>query len=158
MAKAKDEVTDVEAPAETGMQAQQMGALTEILGRLVTRTEAGPIPQVPLARAKIATPWNPKGDRVRPTLSRPTYLNGHRLREITLSNEEITLLNQLTPGRYRNRKWLVVDTDTDGQGSAVQVYLPNKTEADRLEMKSVAKDLADALRLIVAEAEARKTA
>lgn len=131
--------------------------LVKILERLATRTEAGPVPQISMARAKIKTPWNPSGSRSRPKLSRPTYLNGHRLQEMLLSNEEIRLLNKLTAGKYQDRKWLVVEADTDRDGSTVQVFLPNKTESDRLSLKGKARNLTEALTLILDEAAAAKT-
>jgi hypothetical protein len=131
-----------------------LGKVAEVLEGLTRKADAGPVQQIPIAKAKFVTPWHPTGERRRPKLARPTFLNQHRLREMLMSNEEIELCNQLKPGFYQNRRWRVVTTDADGGVASMSIYLPNKTEADRLEMKTKARDLADALRMIVAEQNA----
>lgn len=136
---------------------KDLTTIAEVLHRLVDRTEAGPVPQVRIANAKFKTPWNPTGTQDRPSLSRTTFLNGHRLREITLSDEEITLFNKLKPGRYHNRKWLVVEADSEN-GSSIQVFIPNKTEADRLETKAAASNLAGILRIMTSDAPSARAA
>ncbi len=108
---------------------------------------------MPLSKAIIRTPWNPTGAKKRPNLARPTYLSGARLKEITLSTEEITLLNQLKPGKYHGKKWVVVERDGDKDGSAIDVLVPNRTPEQKLEHQAAVKDLADMLRQIVAEQE-----
>lgn len=136
----------------TPSQADTNATLGKVLERLADRIEYGPTPQIRAARAKIKTPWNPTGAVRRIKLNRPVYFNGHRLREITLSDGEITGLNKLKAGRYHNRKWLVVEADLDGKNeSSIQVFVPNKTEADRLETKSAARNLQEILDLIIAE-------
>jgi hypothetical protein len=147
------------ADKETVTTPSEQANLAKVLERLADRADYGPTPQVRTGRAKIKTPWNPTGALDRPSLSRSTFLNGHRLRETTLSDGEIAGLNQLKAGRYHNRKWLVVEADVDGRDeSSVQVFIPNKTEADRLETKSVARNLQEILDLILAEQKTAKSA
>lgn len=125
--------------------------MLDVLGKLVGRQEAQGPQQVPLSKYKAKTPWHPTGERRRPKLSRATFLNNFRLQERLMSNEEIELCNQLRPGLYVGRKWRVVSADRDGEGSSIMIYLPNKTESDRLERKSIAPNLEACLRLIVQE-------
>ncbi len=160
MAKAKDEleVEDAVDVTPQDQQAQMMLTMANVLERLVDKNETGPIPQIPTARAILPTPWHPSGELSRPSLSRTTYLNGHRCREILMSNEEIVLCNGLKSGRYQNKRWTVVDTDGDGNAASLQIYLPNKTEADRLEQKSLARNFAEVLRMIHAEMAEREAA
>lgn len=152
-----DEVTGA-IPERPDANTQALQMVTEVLGRLVDKNEAGPIPQIPVARAILPTPWHPSGSKVRPELARTAYLNGHRLREIMMSDEEITLINGLRAGRYMNRKWTVVDTDGDGNAASIQIFLPNKTEAERLEQKSLARNFVEVLRMIHAEMATRPEA
>lgn len=149
---AEDERIEAEAQQATRHQSidERLVAAIELLA---AQQEAGPVKQIPLAKAKFCTPWNPTGKRYREELRRPTYLNGHRLRSMMLSEDEIQLLNQLTPGRYHDNRWTVIERHQDDEGTAIQVYIPNRTLQQRLEWKSAAKDLTDALRQIVAEAQ-----
>lgn len=133
--------------------AQQSDAMTKI----ANASENGPLRQVPISKAKIKTPWNPEGKKNRPELRRPTYLTGARLREILLSEDEINLLNQVKPGKYHGKRWLVTERDGDKEGSAVDIYLPNKTQEDRLALKGDARDLKHVLEQIIAEQNARET-
>lgn len=119
------------------------------------RESTGPIPQVPLARAKFETPWNPTGARYRVEFKRPTYINGHRLREIMHSEEEITLLNQLKAGRYGpGKRWVVLETDgdvNDGGATKLNIYWPNKTLQQRMDLKNYARNLTEMLQQMISE-------
>jgi hypothetical protein len=131
--------------------------LAQALARIVDQGETGPIRQVSVAKAKIRTPWNPTGAKVRAKLSRTVRMNGFTLRERMMSDEEITLLNQVQPGKYHDKKWVVMQVDGDADGSAIDLFIPNKTHADQIETvrASVTGDLAGILRVIVAEHAAR---
>lgn len=131
--------------------------MKELLKKLVDVQLAQPIPQKSMAQAIYRTPFNPTGKKRRPKLSRKTLMNGHPLSEAFLTDREILLLNQLKAGKYQNRRWTV--TELDGEGtSTVQLFIPNKTQADRIEMAQKGKTLADLLDLIIAEQKSVKAA
>ncbi len=144
-----------ETKDEVKPKVDREAALLEILGRLSERQDEGPIKQVPVARALYRTPWNPTGKKNRPKLKRATYLNGFRLREMRLTEENIALLNKVKAGKYQDRKWVVVESDGDSEdgGASVNIWIPNKTVQDRLKLanKSAGRGLAALLELIVEE-------
>ncbi len=129
--------------------------MADLLQRLVQLQEAQPQPQIPITKAKIATPWNPEGKLKRPELKRKTFLNNHPLQEMMMHEEEIHLANQLKPGKYQNNQWLVVHTDGEGE-SEMFIYVPNKTAAHRMEMAAKAPTFAALCQLIIAEQKAPK--
>jgi hypothetical protein len=110
--------------------------MAQAIMKIAESSERGPIKQIPLAKAVIRTAVNPEGkkDHRRPKLKRATYLNGYRLREALLKEEEIKLLNTVKAGRYHNKKWSVreVEAGDDESGSSINIYVPNKTQGDRL--------------------------
>ena len=130
--------------------------MIDILEKLSDRNEAGPTPQIPFAQAKFCTPWNPSGKPYRDTLQRKTFVNDFQIREITHSEEEIRLLNQVRPGRYNNRKWLVREEDSGEVGHSIHLYFPNRTQAQRIELTAEHKGrgLVGLLERIVAEQNA----
>lgn len=109
-----------------------LGQMTKVLTSLVGKSEAGPTPQIPFAQAKFKTPWNPTGKKYRVGLTRETYMNGHQLREGRLSEEEITLLNQLKAGKYYNKQWTVIETDEGDGKHTVEIIIPNRTQEQRM--------------------------
>jgi len=125
---------------------------------LSVEADVAPIKQVPLAKYKAQTPWNPEGkpEHVRPKLRRTVYLSNRRLSESFLSDEEITLLNRIKAGKYNERRWVVVETDGEADGSAISIIIPNKTPEDRMRLKGEAPDIATVLRRIIAEQEANE--
>jgi len=127
--------------------------IADALEALTKKSEAGPVPQISITRFKPQTPWNPSGDK-RTKLKRPTSINGHRLRELLLSPEEIKLLNELKPGKYGPRKsWVVIEENGGdvAESSAIHFYFPNRTVEQRLEFNQHARNLLDALTMIVEE-------
>lgn len=148
MAKQPENEKDPETQAPPAVTNDQLAAA---LVTLAASQESAPIRQIPLARAKVRTPWNPTGDKKRPKLSRVTRLNGFRLKESRLSNDEIRGFNALQPGKYNGRKWIVTSSQ-DEEGSAIDIYLPNKTAAHRIEFRSTCPNgLPDALNLMARE-------
>lgn len=132
--------------------------LVDVLERLTKIQEQQPIPQQSMAQAKHITPWNPTGAKMRPRLKRRVFQNGHPLSDGRLHDEEILLLNGLKPGRYRNRQWLVLERDMEGT-SSLHLYIPDATEAQRLENARLApRGLADVLLLIHEEMKTPKVA
>lgn len=128
-------------------------ALKQALVTIAASQEHAPIRQIPLAKARIRTPWNPTGDKKIPKLSRVTRLNGFRLKESRLKNDEIRAFNKLKPGKYHRGKWLVIASN-DEEGAAIDVYFPNKTAAHRIDFRSTCPNgLLDALNIMVREGE-----
>lgn len=109
-----------------------LAQMTQVLSRLAGKAEAGPTPQIPFSKAKFCTPWNPTGKKYRVGLTRDTWMNGHQLREGRLSEEEITLLNQLKPGKYHNKQWTVIETDEGDGKHSIEIIIPNKTQEQRM--------------------------
>jgi hypothetical protein len=143
-----------ETPAVPGATPEQVNAAIVALAKAAENE--GPR-RVRHSRARFRTPWNPEGKKRRPTLARTTRLNGFRLKEATLSEEEILLLNRLQPGKYRGGEWIVTETDGEGTaGKALDVYIPNKSQQDRLKRAQIAgtRGLAGLLDLMVQEAAA----
>lgn len=132
-------------------------AVADALAKFVGMVEDGPIRQISITKAKYRTPWHPSGDRDRPKLKRKIRMQGVQLRERMLSNEEIDLLNQLPPGRYQNRRWFVQATDGEDDGTKIDIYLPNKTAADRLTLAQQAPTLVAALKLMIDEAKSQSS-
>lgn len=109
-----------------------LGQMTKVLTSLAGKSDVGPTPQIPFAQAKFKTPWNPTGKKYRVGLTRETYMNGHQLREGRLSEEEITLLNQLKAGKYYNKQWTVIETDEGDGKHTVEIIIPNRTQEQRM--------------------------
>ena len=145
-----DAVDEIETPSQTDQ-------IASALARLVHASEEGPIKQTHIGRAIIPTAVNPSGSRTRPRLTRACRMNGSMLRDRLLTNDEITLLNQLKPGKYHGNKWIVMQTDGEDDGSKIDIFIPNKTQTDRLETKQASGDgtLGGILKQIVAEAATR---
>lgn len=158
-----DEKPDPNAPVT--MTQSQLQMLLESIASMAKSqqefNEGGPIRQIPISKTKIQTPWHPTGEKKRPRLRRVTWLNGYRLREIMLSDKEITLLNQLRAGRYNGNRWTVIesagatinngDEGQDATNGEVSLYVPNKTQADRIRLKGEARDLEALLSKILDE-------
>jgi len=135
--------------------------LAAAIEKLVEIQEHQPTPQIPMAKAKHVTPWNPTGkhDWQRPRLRCRVFMNDRPLTEGRLNEEEIKLINQLKPGRYNNRKWTVVEHDNGGEAN-LYFYIPNKTSEERAEYQKLGgmRGLAALLELIVAEQKTIKIA
>lgn len=131
--------------------------IAAVLEKMVQLEENKPIQQIPVTKVKHVTAFNPEGkpDHLRAKLKRSTYMNGYQIHESTHTEEEINLLNQLTAGHYQNRQWHVVTQDGEGE-SAVFLYVPNKTVADRIKVATDAGSLVNICKLIIAEAKANQ--
>lgn len=141
------------------MERKDESALLESIHKIAESLDNGPIKQVPIAKYAAQTPWNPTGDKRRPTLRRTVYMSGSRLREQLLSNEEIRLLNQIKPGKYNDRRWLVIETDGgDAEGGAITILIPNRTPEDRVRLKGEAHSLTALLTKIIEEQQANDPA
>jgi hypothetical protein len=100
------------------------------------QADSGPIRQIHISKAKIKTPWNPTGRPYRVRLDRNTYMNGHQMREAMMTEEEISLFNQLKGGLYHNKRWMVQvrEMGEEGSSSEVLLWIPNKTQDDRVRL------------------------
>lgn len=168
IAREEAEAAEAEAAREAATvavsadpQAKINAGLLKVLERLADRADAhtGPTPQIPYAKYKHKTPWNPTGEKYRRPLSRPTFLNGHRLHEKQLSQEDIDLLNKVRPGVYNGRKWTVIEQslNENGQG-AIKIYIPNRTPEQRMAMMAEGRTLTELLTKIINEQGAVKAA
>jgi hypothetical protein len=146
--------TEEVAKAAAGLSQEQLASLIQSIAVMAARQDAGPIPQISAAKAVYRTPWNPTGNKKRPKLKRTTYLSGARLRDALLSDREILLLNKLTAGKYHGGQWVVLEKD-EAQGAEVSLFVPNKTQEQRIELKGAARNLEDLLTQIVNEQEGR---
>lgn len=103
---------------------------------------------------KFPTPWNPTGER-RTLKMKPAafFQNGARVNVAMLSDEEITLINQLKPGLYNKKKWQVVRK----RDKSLHLHYPNATLEHRFDLNIQAGgQFAGMLKLIVTEQEAQE--
>lgn len=142
-----------EAPAAPQTSQDEINAkLSQVLEKLADNVDRGPVKQVPLAKAIVRTPWNPTGSRLRPRLQRVTRMNGYRLTETKLTNNAIRMFNQLKGGKYNGGRWVVIDsTDPSGVGGAIDLYVQNKSFADRIQLKADARNIDELLWKIIKE-------
>jgi hypothetical protein len=93
--------------------------------------------------------FNPEGLTVRPTLTRKCYFAGGEMKQKTLKNSEILLLNQITrPGAYNGGKWrVIIRTDSGGQ-DRLFIELPTKSIDDRM---ALPRSLTEVLNQILSE-------
>jgi hypothetical protein len=73
----------------------------------------------------------------RPKLTRKTIFCGAIEEERRLSDEEILLYNQVTPGRYHNRRWEVIEREEGSDGKTVEIRIPVSTVDDRMQLPSL---------------------
>ena len=122
-----------EKPAAELSDSAAILGLTQTMNRMVESMDANRVQQVPLAKARIPTPWNPEGKKnhERPRLTRTTYQNGGRVVAERLTEDEIKAFNKLKPGRYGpGRAWVVVKRADD----SIELRYPNKTIEERMEL------------------------
>jgi hypothetical protein len=130
------------------------GTLRDLIGSMKdlaesTRKER----KISVAEASKATPWNPSGKPRTVKLKPPAvYQNGARLNPVMLSDEEVTLLNQLKPGVFNHKKWVV----RKRRDKSLDIQYPNKTIEARMELKGEAGNLSGMLRKILTEYEAQQ--
>lgn len=118
-------------------------------------TESSPVQQVHISRYKPITPWNPTGSVRRVPMNGKYFQNGSEIQEWRVTDEDITLLNQLQPGRYMGRKVEVVERNADGDRS-VDIRYSNKDVGQRMDMKGLARNFTELLQNIVTEQKPAK--
>ena len=104
----------------------------------------------------LVSPYNPEGLAVRPKLTSRYIFCGAEMKEKFLTNEEITLLNQVTePGQFNKGKWKVRVRKDDGDAKTVFIDVPSKSIDDRMSLPPSLKSL---LQQIIAEQATPATA
>lgn len=131
---------------------EDLKSLVKSVGQLA-ETQAGTFRKIRVHEAKFPTPWNPSGER-RTLKLKPASVsqNGGRINPVMLSDEEITLINQLKPGLYNKKKWRVVRR----RDKSIDIQYPNASLEARFELKGEAGNFAGMLKRIVLEQEAQE--
>lgn len=96
--------------------------------------------------------WNETPGKVRPTLKRKTVFCNSVQSERQLSDTEIELFNQLSPGRYHNRQWEVIVRE-EGNDSWMEIRIPVSTIEQRMDLPN---SLVAILKEMIDEAKARR--
>lgn len=104
-----------------GFHAGMTGLIEEI-------HNTGPVKQVPFAKHSFVTPWNPKGSRVRPALTRSTYQNNTALNPKRMNEAEILLFNKLRAGRYCDGTFTVLEVNKNGKQAVSLLYSDKSLE------------------------------
>ena len=99
--------------------------------------------------------FNPSG-KPRPEYLKyeSVYQNDRKINGDFLTNDEISLLNKIKPGRYNDRKWEVIVRD-EGQEKTLEMRYSNKSQDDKIDLAQKAPSLTAMLNLIIAEQEAK---
>jgi hypothetical protein len=128
---AKDPIVTPD-PIPTATEASNSAATLLVMQKMLENMDNGRVQQVPLAKARIITPWNPTGKKnhERLRLTRNTYQNGARVVAERLTEEEIAAFNKLKPGRYGVDRKLVVIKRNDG---SIELRYPNRSIEERME-------------------------
>jgi hypothetical protein len=135
------------------MDRSQELALIESIAKIANTMDEDRIAQVPVHKAKIRTAFNPTGEKTRPRLKRPVWFNGAPINPVFLTNEEIELCNQLTPGRYNERQWAVIE-HTDNPDKPIEVRVQDAAVEDRMTLYKNAPSFAALCKAILDEAGA----
>lgn len=148
-----EEIKAQEAAAATPATGPSQGELAQAILALTQSQkafiDAQPVKKVPFAKVKSRSPFNPTGRRGRKLLRR-CFQNGYRMPVDKLHDEEISLLNQIQPGRYINGL-VVVKVQEVGMETDLHIMYKNKTIDQRLANKGEWRDLREMLRRILSE-------
>jgi hypothetical protein len=139
-----------EAPVTQSQLAESQMMLTKALTALV---DSQPVKRVTFAKFKTRSPFNPTGNKRR-KLTRRCYQNGFPMDIKKLHDEEIAMLNKLTPGKYFNQLVTVIQVQTGGNTDLHIVY-ENKSFDQRLALKSEFRHLREMLSIMLDEAKQR---
>lgn len=148
---------------ETPSLDQQQAALASMISTGITngivqaQNQYGPIKQLPITKYKQKTIWNPHGlpESQRPQFTRSYFQNGFAIDPGKASNEVRLLLNQLRPGTYCERTFVVSERYPDnGERNIVDLCYNNATVEQRIDLKGrFPGGLPAILKAIVAEQE-----
>lgn len=139
-------------PMEVKLDAQTEAllAMARNLGILVENQQR--TKQLSLLEITPTTPWNPEGKRNRVPLTRPAYQHGQLINPLNMTEEEISLVNQIKPGRYYDRKIEVYRTVDGGINFT---YMLGNT-ANKIEFWSKFPSLVSLLTYIIDERKAKE--
>lgn len=130
------------------LQAMQTKAMLEVAQAVRDMLEQQrAIRQVPYNEIKPVSPWNPEGKRDRVKFIRETYQHGRWVNPMMVTEETITLFNQLKPGRYLDRK---VEVNRNSEG-AINVTWSNANPTQRMEFYRNYPSIEHVLRACIAE-------
>lgn len=115
------------------LDAADIQALAGAIGQAIEET--APIKQIHISRYKAQTPFNPTGNKQRPKLNGKYWQNGYPLRPQHMTDEEITLANQIRPGRYFDRIVEVVERHENGERE-VEIRYSNATVEQKMNNKN----------------------
>lgn len=131
-------------------QQQSQEALAEAFIKAIEVSRG--VRQVGVGEWKPKGPFNPHGKKRE--LKGEFWMNGIQLRERTLSDEEIALLHEITPGRYIDKLVTVIQTKRP-DGAVTQVNWPERSIEQRFEMAKRAPTFTVMLKRIVEEGKQR---
>lgn len=106
--------------------------------------DSAPVKRVPFAKFKTHSPFNPTGNKKR-KLSRRCYQNGFPMDIRKLHDEEISLLNQLRPGRFI-KGLVTVREILNGGNTDLHIYYANQTIDQRMANKQEWRNLGELLK------------
>ena len=141
------------APAVAG--GFDMDRFAKIIGDSVAAGVARNAPRrkISISEYEPRSPFHSGLKKDKPKLRRPVWQNGSFCMPDLLHDEEIELLNKIThSGRYLDRKVEVI-VDTNLAEEPLYIRFDNRRDA-AFELKSVARDFREMLRLIVVAQEA----
>lgn len=134
------------APQKELTQADVNLMLAQTMKQLVDNQ---PIKKVPWARFKTKSSFNATGKRRR-ILERRCYQNGKRMFIPNLFDEEISLLNQVKPGKYIKGMVTIVEQQ-NGSNTDLHIIYANATETQRFANMQEWRSLTELLKRCVTE-------
>lgn len=124
-------------------EAERLDRIVASIEKIANESDRGHIKQISIAKAKHRTPWNkdPQGRKRTKKLNVITFMNGFRLQERLLHDEEIDAVNKIQPGAYGPKKAYLVLTKAAEDGVREKmIVIPNKTPDQRNAMIRYAMD------------------
>ncbi len=137
------------AAAEEVIETETLKDLVRSMKELAESQQIGR--QKSVLEVKPDTPWDNAANPRTSKLRGEVYCNGVEVNPEFINEEETVLFNQLKSGTYNHKKW-TVRRSRDGN---LEFWYPNKTVEQRMEIKDVARNLTEMLKLIVMEQEAQ---
>lgn len=117
---------------ETPRQSSEdkLAKAVDALNNTAEAMRANTIVKVPLSKFKTRSPFNPTGRKGR-KLSRRVYQNGFPVLVTRLHDNEIELLEQVTPGNYLNNT-VAIRESKNGASIDLHIVYKNKTIDQRM--------------------------
>lgn len=141
-----DDYLEVEAAPATNTD-EDVPTQGQLAKAIQAIADSQPVKRVPYAKFKTRSPFNPRGIRRR-KLTRRCYQNGFPMDVRKLHDEEISLLNQLKPGRYIDNLVTVVEAQ-NGENVDLHLVYKNKTIDQRMANAAQWRNLREMLKRCV---------